>query len=643
VDAITSHFKTDIAGGNGFAIARALKLAGYPETANEVVAATIAANPDAVVPADLLGLSDAGLELAAAKALADAGLDAPANAQLQAALEKDPNLHVPDELASPSRTAPGWRGFLSRWEPRLRTVAEAVILVLAATALALIIARSVRRVRSRLAIAPFTGGANAEAGPAMTAVVRENYGRLTKESGGHRLGLVSSSGEASLVPPKEVISASPQVGMIAALVGFVDRLIPSRTREVRGYLRPRDPRRGAGVTVTLARRYGKQFGEVTLWEAEYGPLAPQGEKDPAQPSYDRLGVPAAAWLMFEAGNRSVLERLRFWRKFRLLGTENWRSYAMFAVGAEDHARGQFAVAERRYLTALALDPQNHGAALNLASAQLALADNDKKLNENAKERLEQLRETLEDQPGDYTSDELWYRTRYNQASAELHPEFGTGAAARKAAVGLCAVLLMKLDRLSTPIRHRTSRKVRTFLEDVQPTALVTLASALRLDRRPPSTMPDTAKPVDEDVLREELWAFARSPHDHEAAARFDAKVTHAAIVEYVLDKLGPPDARTNYNLACYFTRVDYADPETKWSEAEDRLLAAVELGGSGVGERALVDASLPEYRDDDGRFERLKSAIERVTEPKPAAPPPAPAPAPAGKNPLERLVELLGG
>jgi hypothetical protein len=636
---ITERFKGDIEAGNGFAFARALKLAGYLETADQVVVTTIAANPDAVVPDDLKGLSDAGLELAAAKALADAGLDSAANTELQAAIEKNPNLDVPDELASPSRREPDWRAFIGEWGPRLRTAAEALIYALAAVALVLLTIRSLRRGRARLAIAPFTGDANTDAGLAMTAVLRDSYGRLTNESGGRGLGLVTSSGEASLVPPKEVVAISPQVTLIAALAGYLDRLIPSRTREVTGSLRPHDPRRGAGVTVALARRYGKQFGEVTLWEAEYGPLAAHGDNDSMQPSYDRLGTPAASWLMFTAGNRSILERIRFWRKFRLLGTMDWRSYAHFAVGAEDQIRGEPAAnVIRRYLSALAHDPNNHGAALNLASTELGLAETDADLFRSAKTRLEQLRITLEDQPGDFTTNELWYRMRYNQTVAELHPEFGDEVRARETAVRLCAMLLTKLDRLRTPVRL-SSRRLRAFLKEVKPTALVTLASALWWDSRPPDTMPGTIKPVEESVLREELSHLAMNPHDDGALRRFDAKVTYPAVVEYVIQELDPPNARTNYNLACFFTRADFVIAEEKWRKAEERLLDAIELGGPGLGARALVDASLESYREDRERLKNLNDAIQRVTEPKPAS---AAAP-PAAKNPLERLVELLGG
>jgi hypothetical protein len=295
---IVESFRSEIAGEDGFAIARALKLSGYPGDAGDVLARAIVARPDAELPDDLRGLSDSGLRLAAAKALIDAGLDEASREQVKLALQGDPTLKLPDELTSPERRESFWRKQLGIWGPRIRTSAEILIALLAAVVGGLLLSRAVRRFRPRLVIDAFGGGVEKENGTATTVAVRENYGRLVAQHGGSRLGFVDSSAEASFGLPKEVVASYPQAGIIAALFGLIDRLLPSRTRQVSGYLRPRDPRRGAGVTLTLSYRYGRAFDEITLWESDYGALAPQGEKDPAQPAYDRLGVPAAAWLVF---------------------------------------------------------------------------------------------------------------------------------------------------------------------------------------------------------------------------------------------------------------------------------------------------------------------------------------------------------
>lgn len=383
--AIPRVFGSEIRAGQGFAIARALKKAGYPEAAKGVLVKAIAADPSAEVPEELRALSDAQLHLEAAKALSSAGFDEAADGELELALKENPSLPVPDDLASPKRERPFWRSWLGAAGPWLVTSAEMIIAALAAVALALLLCRVPGRFRVRLIIDPFTGGEGEKgekAGLDMTAAVRENYGRLREQSGGEGLKMVSSSGEVSIGLPPEVAKEYPQAALIAALVGFVDRLFPSRTRKAIGYLRPRDPVRGAGVTVTLARRYGKVFDEITVWESDYGPLVSLGEKDPIQHAYDRVAVPIAVWLMYETGNltfrrwlgrrlHSVLRLLptSCW-EFQILATQEWRSYALFAVGAEMHELRDIEGARRRYLEALCDDPANRGAKLNLAVAEL---------------------------------------------------------------------------------------------------------------------------------------------------------------------------------------------------------------------------------------------------------------------------------
>jgi hypothetical protein len=84
-DEIPDNFAANLRGGDGFAIARALKVAGYLQAAGSVLAATIATDPSAELPEDLQGLSDAGIHLAAAEALSRAGLDSASQEELELA------------------------------------------------------------------------------------------------------------------------------------------------------------------------------------------------------------------------------------------------------------------------------------------------------------------------------------------------------------------------------------------------------------------------------------------------------------------------------------------------------------------------------------------------------------------------------
>jgi tetratricopeptide (TPR) repeat protein len=606
-DEIAAKFATEISSGDGFAIARALKDAGYLQAAGDVLADSIAADPAAPVPEDLQGLSDAGLHLAAAEALSRAGLDSASQSELELALKEDPTLHVPDELAAPTRRESWWNSFLGTVGPWLVTIAEILIAILAAVVLVLLGARLIRRFRVRMVVEIFTGGPDdKKSGTAAVAMVRENYGRLRNQNGGRSLDLVTSSGEVSIDLPEEVSGAYPQAGVIWALARLIDRLFPSRTRLVSGYLRPRDPVRGAGMTITYGRRYGKLFGEITVWEAEYGRLARAGDKDPVQPAYDRLGVPAAAWIMYQAGTRFSIRRRRT-AKFELLGTKEWRSYAHFAVGADDHARGDWASARRRYLEALRCDPNNRGARFDLAVIELGLGDAGR---ESALKRLEGLRKELEN-PDERPQDPVWYRVRYTQAVLRItvEPRAGAGTKrkapeAREAAIDLCANLVSVLDALEgRRRRNRSDQASADFLRAVQPMSLILLASALLEDGHPASI----AGP---HLQRTTLVAALRHAEaDRSADHGFDRTITHDAICDYVVRELQPFDAGAHYNLACYYTRV------TNLPEAGASLRAAVELGGPSVGEQALHDPVLEPYLNQDKNRDSLEALIDGLKDP----------------------------
>jgi tetratricopeptide (TPR) repeat protein len=593
-DEIPDNFAANLRGGDGFAIARALKVAGYLQAAGSVLAATIATDPSAELPEDLQGLSDAGIHLAAAEALSRAGLDSASQEELELALKEDPTLPVPDELASPTRREWWWNSFLGAVGPLLLSAAEIVIAVLAAVVLILLGVRLIRRFRIRMVVEAFTGGPDEKSGTAAVAMVRENYGRLREQSGGRSLELLTSSGEESLQLPGEVSSAYPQAGVIWALVRLLDRLFPSRKRLVTGYLRPRDPVRGAGMTITYGRRYGKVFGEITLWESDYGSLAPSGEEDPKQRAYDRIAVPAATWIVYQAGERFLRRRLGLTAPFELIGTREWRSYAHFAVGADDHARDDWQSARRRYLEALRHDPGNRGARFDLAVVEL-----DPRFEGNGRQaalgRLEGLRAELEG-AGNAARDPLWYRVRYMQAVAQITTD---AVVAHAAAVDLCARLVSRLDQIEGQ-RRRTAadERERAFLFGVQPMALVLLASALKQEGYNGAA----AGPIDRSELAE---ALRQNDFDH--------KVTHDAIVGYVTSEFEPLDAGANYNLACYYARVGQA----KDDEVTARLRAAVELGGPPVGEEALRDPVLKDYFERRGHRAAFDKLFSGLRDPKP--------------------------
>lgn len=622
---IPTTFRSEVTGGDGFAIARALKLAGYPGAAGEAVAARLAAKPDAELPDDLQRLSDAGLHVATAEALARVGLDKESRDELTAALKLDPTLEVPDDLAEPNRQVSWWRDALGHYGPALRTATEIVIVALATVVLLLLSVRALKRFRARITISEFVDTPASKVGADVANAVREQYRRLRTENGGTNLTHVTAAGEAFGGPPKPIVDAYPQAGIVFGLIGIVDRLLPSRNREVSGAIRPRDPIRGVGLSLTLARRYGKVFDEITLWESTFGPPAPADAKDGSATAYDRLAVPAAVWLLYAAGNHGFGRRwstIILKRSFRILGTAEWMSYAQFAVGAERQGRGDVPGALGGYRAALARDQANRGATFDLAIIELQAKTPEGFASGFA--RLVELRKTIS-KGGHAAREPMWYRVKYAQTVAWMEPKLGNRRCARLSAVVLASTILDTLHRTRGFHQPKRWRKtLRTLLESVQPATLVSLASTLVLDQRP--NLPTT---VDKKTLRKALRAFADDRKQPGSTAAFDAKVTHRGIVEYVVNTFSPLDGQTRYNLACYYTRVE-ALPE-----AREHLLHALELVSTGVQRWALVDSALEAYRADPKLRAELEALVSRLADPPPAAP--------KNEDPEPKQIELRVG
>jgi len=210
------------------------------------------------------------------------------------------------------------------------------------------------------------------------------------------------------------------------------------------------------------------------------------------------------------------------------------------VGAEAQGRGDTNAARRRYLEALRHDPNNRGAQLNLAVAELTLTPQHQGRHDHALGHLGSLQTQLE-QLGARGKDVLWYRVRYTQTVAHLDPQYGDYAKACDAAVDLCEALLNQ-----APLKVKHNMPHRDFIKHVEPMALAVLASALKEAGHPPQTC-EESDAVDREELKAALKAAA---NDGTTPSRFGGAVTHATIAAYVAQASANPDAQ--YNLACYF-------------------------------------------------------------------------------------------
>ena len=619
----------------GIAIARALDRAHYPLAAAAVVAATVDAHPpvSASVPANLLALVDqrraidAKREIDAAQAYANAGFDEEAHAAVKRAIALDPDVNVPPEVREPNHNVTWWDRVRGEWGPRLRTAVEIVVAIAAVLLLIAVAARALIRLPGRFRVRPaieqFTGTPDAVAA-GTTAAVMENCAKL-RGDGGFRLKTVASSGQSFDAIPRALGEAYAPAGAAIDLLNALARVVPSRSRRITGQVRPYDRNRGVGLTVTFGR-HGRVFEEQTVWEHDFGaPLALSG-KDPGQASYDRVAPPAAVWLTFIVANRTIWRWL--WatigreRPFTAVGTESWRSYAHFAVGAEQQANGRGGDAVRAYYRALGIDPRNRGAALNLGTLELQQPAIE--VRRRGLDRLEELRAVI----GNDKTDEQWFRVRYCETVARLDPDLGSYTpraeapmTAVKSAVALCAETMgqrpLRRWRLPRPLAwligwwpRRWKRKANhEFLRTVLPAALLTLASALQREGRSAAEVP-----LDAAGLRRQLQIYSRDWN----AATFDAAVTHPSLVRFVVETLPnmglPLNADALYNHACYEARVAGAAPATfaGWEQVEDDLFEAIRRSGPATARWATADPALEAFRADKERRDRLKRVVNQV-------------------------------
>jgi tetratricopeptide (TPR) repeat protein len=176
-------------------------------------------------------------------------------------------------------------------------------------------------------------------------------GRLTADSDN---GVVLASTPATLSGSLQgVKDLSSQLGIAVAILDVLNQFIPRSWFELDGSLHAAPGQGGTeGVTIALQRN-SRHTRSVTLWCKELRVSGPESNA-----RVHALSGPAAAWLGHEiasATDRPVLETL------------DSRSFLLFAAGHEAHEAGDEATAWTLYLDALARDPDNAAALINVAA------------------------------------------------------------------------------------------------------------------------------------------------------------------------------------------------------------------------------------------------------------------------------------
>jgi hypothetical protein len=129
--------------------------------------------------------------------------------------------------------------------------------------------------------------------------------------------------------------------------GLIARILPRPTLPISGVLH-QDAVKGAGVTIHAITQEGAHLSE-TFWQSQFGAVTAAKKN---QSAHYALAEYVAIWLLFELSKKEGVS---------LLGTTQWRAYALFRAGvnAEDESGKSY------YLSALRVDDKIHAARLNI--------------------------------------------------------------------------------------------------------------------------------------------------------------------------------------------------------------------------------------------------------------------------------------
>lgn len=157
----------------------------------------------------------------------------------------------------------------------------------------------------------------------------------------------------------------------------------------------------------------------------------------------------------------------------LLGTRNWRSYALLRAGGRLAEDNKIDAARQLYVKALKLDPENRGARVNLAALL-----NDEGEYEIAINYLRHVIRKIEDEGNG--NDSVFYSAKYSLASAYYHS--GDLERSEREASELVDATRRDLKKLAVSADSGVNSQLKEYLQSLQPMALV-LLSGVRIAAR----------------------------------------------------------------------------------------------------------------------------------------------------------------
>ncbi len=355
-----------IAADDAFAGAGRLLASGLHAEARDALKKAITDHPNATIPPTLAALGDqiaADDAFAAARNLRDRGFHSEARDALKKAITDHPAASVPPDLIDYQIAVPEWfqrliDGLAAASQWLLQLLAGLLVLVFFAWALGSGLTWWLRAWDLR--VTDFTGDTSQV--ESVAAVVAEEIRRLDKDGGGRNLQVADATAQEFEMP--DLGDALPQAKGFAAIAAFLLGGIWHKSYVLDGVVHsPGD--RGAGLTLTISRRITrtKLLDSVTLWERDFEPWPHPIRKDDASPYY-RLATLAAVWTGYAVRRKGEAANARI--TIPNFATQNWRSYAYFASGADRYKRGEPERAQVQFLLAIEIDPDNYLAGYDLA-------------------------------------------------------------------------------------------------------------------------------------------------------------------------------------------------------------------------------------------------------------------------------------
>jgi tetratricopeptide (TPR) repeat protein len=351
----------DLAAAHEFSSASALIESGLRDEALKKIQSARAAAPSAEPPTDVVSFLIAKQIFDEVEALDKAGFHRTARERLRDYLEGTPKPAggIPPESAILRQDQlPNRAQRLSAWAERNTDEGKNLLwALLVATGVVVVVLELARRLRRLVSFATFTGPAKDDdptLSRSFSSELREAVANIGVAHGGVRPDLVLP--EERKDATADLSTAFPQLRFLGGIVALLDRIVPSRGRQVTGHLQPATDA-GVGTSIALSRAGGKILGQVTLRQGEYAPLPATGRAAGDASDYASLIAPATYWLLNEL---SAEEKL----------PPDWRAHALFASGARLQEAGDMRHARQLYEEALEYTPPLRDAQLNLAGIEI---------------------------------------------------------------------------------------------------------------------------------------------------------------------------------------------------------------------------------------------------------------------------------